>query len=810
MRNFCRAAMVGIAGILSAVVALSPGGYLNSVMAQASGFIQTFDGTPATPAPYTNPNNWDIFVQGFTQSETGNTVPGGDPRGGNIAQHGPNCEAPGFPYTATNSHVMRTVADSVFICNGHLMTSPGLSGYGAIYMTPPAVADFSAGAATITWEMSTLRSSGRDWVDVVLTPWVQQSQMAYNNNDQHIPPNNIHISLAGTNAFIGTQRIGGGTQYGQGTDTPINGDGYTTWDQVFAAQNPALVQSATRRDTFQITLSRTTISVCMPDYSYGGQPAFCWMRNAQLPQALDPAIWNNQASVQFDHRVYNAEKACIDNQVPPPADALDQFNIDHSAYGDRQCPNDTWHWSDFSIAPSVPFAITKSVPEDFELRSGNAATVNFQSPSVAGGYLTFVALSHTPDLAVSYDGGASWRAPHIQPSIAPNNGASEENGEAIFDPMPAGVRSVVVRGSNGFWGSFGAQGFHLIGPPSGTASNPPTATPTRTPTTTSATATPTTTSATATPTRTATPPPVAGGGSIVTFDSLTNPNRVLSGAYPNATVNWGTSSWWLASAYDRFTSNSVSFNGPTLRSAVISLSTPARLTQLDANNGGSATTTVTLSCAGQPTITATVAPHQASTIRTSWTGTCSSVTVGSANGWETNFDNLALDGGSGAAVATSTPTRTAVPAITATSTPTRTATPAAGSQTVSFDTATGTNVALNGQYPTGLINWGTNTWLLSGPVRSFGTKSISFISAGPTSAPFTFVAPHRLVSLDAFNDGTTASTITLSCAGQTSRVVSLAAGQLTTITTGWTGNCTTVTIASTNGWYTNFDNLRIV
>jgi hypothetical protein len=31
--------------------------------------------------------------------------------------------------------------------------------------------------------------------------------------------------------------------------------------------------------------------------------------------------------------------------------------------------------------------------------------------------------------------------------------------------------------------------------------------------------------------------------------------------------------------------------------------------------------------------------------------------------------------------------------------------------------------------------------------------------------------------------------------------------QVTTIQTGWTGTCTSVTISSSNGWYTNFDDL---
>jgi hypothetical protein len=37
----------------------------------------------------------------------------------------------------------------------------------------------------------------------------------------------------------------------------------------------------------------------------------------------------------------------------------------------------------------------------------------------------------------------------------------------------------------------------------------------------------------------------------------------------------------------------------------------------------------------------------------------------------------------------------------------------------------------------------------------------------------------------------------------------VAPNTLVTISTGWTGTCTSVTIASTNGWDTNFDNLVI-
>ena len=43
--------------------------------------------------------------------------------------------------------------------------------------------------------------------------------------------------------------------------------------------------------------------------------------------------------------------------------------------------------------------------------------------------------------------------------------------------------------------------------------------------------------------------------------------------------------------------------------------------------------------------------------------------------------------------------------------------------------------------------------------------------------------------------------------GQTTKTVALTSGQKTTVATGWTAACSNVTIATTNGWDTNFDNL---
>jgi len=343
----------------------------------------------------------------------------------------------------------------------------------------------------------------------------------------------------------------------------------------------------------------------------------------------------------------------------------------------------------------------------------------------------------------------------------------------------------------------------------------PTPTPTRTavPAATSTfTPTPTRTATpvpgTATPSPTSTPTTGGAGTGTATFDDRPGQNQLLNGEYPAGAINWGTGQWYHSGPYDAFTTKSVSFVGNGATSGTFQFITPRRLVRLDADNGGGSASTVTLACSGQPTVSATLGAGQVSTLSTNWTGVCSTVTVTSSNGWNTNFDNLVFD-------SPTPPTATSTPTSVSTSTPTSVSIPtasptadSAASGTVTFDNLSNLNRALSGQYPTGVIDWGSNAWYLSSPWRLFGTNSISFNGGGPTSASFTFVStPRRVVRVDAMNGDSGPSSVTLSCAGQRTAMFTVNAGQLVTLSTGWTGTCPTITVTSSNGWHTNFDNL---
>jgi hypothetical protein len=129
------------------------------------------------------------------------------------------------------------------------------------------------------------------------------------------------------------------------------------------------------------------------------------------------------------------------------------------------------------------------------------------------------------------------------------------------------------------------------------------------------------------------------------FDDLVNADRVLSGQYPSGVADWGGSGWYLSSPWGRFTTNSVSFNGSGLTSATLTFVVPRRLVRLDAYNGGTTTATVSLTCDSRPPVQLSLAAGQLSTFSTNWTTTCVRLTIGSTNGWHTNFDDLVIDGG---------------------------------------------------------------------------------------------------------------------------------------------------------------------
>ena len=154
-----------------------------------STFLETFDGEPDAPAPW-NPVNWDVTVHSRDPATWSSLDPVD-------AAHGPGCEAP--PAT----HLVTEYAGAVYTCRNHMMTALRGDAYGVVYLTPSRLVDFSESEAVISFDVSTLRTSARDWWDVWITPYDDALQLPLDldaSADLTGPPRNaLRVGLVSEN-----------------------------------------------------------------------------------------------------------------------------------------------------------------------------------------------------------------------------------------------------------------------------------------------------------------------------------------------------------------------------------------------------------------------------------------------------------------------------------------------------------------------------------------------------------------------------------------------------------------------------------
>ena len=586
MRQFRQLLLPAVIGLVALIFVLAPYGELELIIAAASAWASNFNGSPPSPLPFSSAD-WDITIhsrdpQTWQQLEAMQ------------AQHGSDCSAP------PASHSVSAYQDAVFICNNHLMTAINAGGYGVIYLTPDQMVDFSQGEAIVKFDMSTLRTSARDWVDLWVTPFDDNLQLPLEPVYPDLtgyPSRSVHLKMDNAN--------GNGTDFTAETirnfqSNSINGNWWTGYESF-------LQPSATRRDTFELHLSRTHLKFGMPQYNF-------WWIDANMAD-----LGWTQGILQIGHHSYTPNKAC-----------------DY----DGSCGPNTWHWNNISINSGVPFTILHG--DRRFVNASTSPTITFGAPAPSNAHLRFAAVGS--NVQVSFNNGQSWQTARLQPAGSPDSGRAQ----SYWTSVPAGISSVQLRAQNTPylpWDirdiSIWAPGQSQIPPPTSTSTpTAHTSTPTPTPTTSVPTPTSTSISAkTATPTPT---PPSVPGTRRVTFDDLSDTDQPLNGEYPDGLIDWGTNAWFLSGPYGKISGNSVSFNGSSSRSARFQFVTPHLLISVRAYNGDTVPSNVTLSCPGKPLKQVMLAPQQVATIQTNWAGTCTSVRVSTSNGWATNFTDFLI------------------------------------------------------------------------------------------------------------------------------------------------------------------------
>jgi hypothetical protein len=113
--------------------------------------------------------------------------------------------------------------------------------------------------------------------------------------------------------------------------------------------------------------------------------------------------------------------------------------------------------------------------------------------------------------------------------------------------------------------------------------------------------------------------------------------------------------WDVDAAIPTDNTQSASFH-TNINTGTFTFSTPQVLVSTGVYSNGSSTALLTLSCSGNPNVSIQVAPNTHVTLTTNWNVPCSTVTVTSSNGWNTNLDNIGY-----AASSNATPTPTPTP-----------------------------------------------------------------------------------------------------------------------------------------------------
>jgi hypothetical protein len=114
---------------------------------------------------------------------------------------------------------------------------------------------------------------------------------------------------------------------------------------------------------------------------------------------------------------------------------------------------------------------------------------------------------------------------------------------------------------------------------------------------------------------------------------------------------------------------------------------------------------------------------------------------------------------------------------------------------------------LNGQYPSGVIDWGSNEWRIHVPDGAFGTFNLALTDPNSESAQFRFYWPRVFVGVDVYNGGQSEATVTIHSPEIRETSVTIKPGELRRIRTGWTDPSSSVIFDLKNGDGLRFDNL---
>ena len=383
-------------------LAALPGAMPQRAAAAPSQFSFNWTGDGPTPVPWRPGliNDWDLIVHNRDNQSSLYMV---------NAEHGADCS----PFPA--AHPVSQFQDSVYICKNHMMTALNGGGYSEIVMTPAQLLDFSA-RGTVQVSTSTAKLNNRDWIDFWISPFQENLLLPSGG----IPPDlqgptkdsllvNIDSSIP-TTAHV--------QQFQNYVDTEFSGTGMSIESCVAALGGV----SASRRDPLQLSVTRTHVRL---DVMVFGSP--CTLVDTNIND-----LGFSLGVVQIGHHSYAPDEGTMCN--------LPGCSVNTGAGA-----GNTWHWSNFSMSPAVPFTMLRGDAPLTGVQANTSPTVHFAGAAPDNSFLRFSALARRGSIQVSANGGPFFRAAEQLQNGDGKDGVSDGSHIGYWTAIPAGTTSVTFK-----------------------------------------------------------------------------------------------------------------------------------------------------------------------------------------------------------------------------------------------------------------------------------------------------------------------------------------------------------------------------
>jgi len=397
--TFNRGLLLALGLVMIGLAATSPAAI---VSAGPSTFSFNWNGGPATAQPWRPGliNDWDLIVHNRDNQNSLQMV---------NAEHGADCA----PFPAT--HPVTQFQDAVFICNNHMMTALNGGGYSEIVMTPAQLLDFSVGGS-VQVSASTAKLNNRDWIDFWISPFQENLLLPSGGIPPDLQGPTKDALLVNIDSSIPT------TAHVQEFKNYVSTDFPGTGRDIESCVASLGGVSASRRDPLQLSLTRTHVRL---DLNVKGSP--CTLVDTDIND-LGFAL----GVVQLGHHSYSPDEATACN--------LPGCSVNTGAGA-----GNTWHWSNFSMSPAVPFTMLRGDIPLTGVQANTSPTVQFAGAAPANSFLRFSALARRGSIQISANGGAFFPGREQMQKGDGVDGVNDASHIGYWTPIPAGTTSVTLK-----------------------------------------------------------------------------------------------------------------------------------------------------------------------------------------------------------------------------------------------------------------------------------------------------------------------------------------------------------------------------